>query len=111
MIQLKIRLIKVGKLRESQNLAVSYERGLSNLRSLESCAIAQFSWSHLESVLRQIVAPLHSVHFSFANSEAISLGVLVEEVLIECEDTIGVRRRNTGKWHSISTIAYSIRYQ
>jgi len=94
------RLIKLGKHVEALNLEESLKIALHDIRSIKKCENDRFAWNHIETVLRRILAPLKTIDFSFANSESISLGVLVEEVLIECEDTIGVRRKNTGKWHS-----------
>ena len=34
-------------------------------------------------------ASINKMGFSFVNSELISVSVLVEEILIECEETIG----------------------
>ena len=43
-----------------------------------------FDWS-----MKTISASINKMGFSFVNSELISVSVLVEEILIECEETIG----------------------
>ena len=44
----------------------------------------EFDWS-----IKTISASINKMGFSFVNSELISVSVLVEEILIECEETIG----------------------
>ena len=39
--------------------------------------------------MKTISASINKMGFSFVNSELISVSVLVEEILIECEETIG----------------------
>ena len=46
--------------------------------------ILQSDWS-----MKTISASINKMGFSFVNSELISVSVLVEEILIECEETIG----------------------
>ena len=38
---------------------------------------------------KSVLASINKMGFSFVNSELISVSVLVEEILIECEETIG----------------------
>ena len=46
--------------------------------------LGQYDWS-----MKTISASINKMGFSFVNSELISVSVLVEEILIECEETIG----------------------
>ena len=89
------RLVKCGKYKAAGILQSSLA-ALDRLKLSEKCCFPQIPWIDIETAFRQTFANLISADFSLANSEAISLGVLVEEVLVECEDTIGVRRKNTG---------------
>ena len=50
-------------------------------------------WSYIDFSLKMCLASMDKLAFSFLNSELISISVLVEEVLIECEETIGMRRQ------------------
>ena len=50
-------------------------------------------WTYIDKLLKSCMAPLSKNAFSFVNSELLSVAVLVEEVLIECEETIGMRRQ------------------
>ena len=46
---------------------------------------------------KTISASINKMGFSFVNSELISVSVLVEEILIECEETIGKLKRTIFK--------------
>ena len=93
--RLLARLVKCGKTGESKVLE-SALTAMNRLKFGGKCDFPQLPWVDIEMAFRQTFANMLSSDFSLANSEAISLGVLVEEVLVECEDTIGVRRKNTG---------------
>jgi len=54
--------------------------------------------------LRQIIAPLERTDVHNAHAETLSVSVLVEDAILDCESTIGIRRQNAGKWISLSPI-------
>lgn len=53
---------------------------------------------------RQIIAPLERTDVHNAHAETLSVAVLVEDAILDCESTIGIRRQNAGKWISLSFI-------
>ena len=53
---------------------------------------------------RQIIAPLERTDVHNAHAETLSVSVLVEDAILDCESTIGIRRQNAGKWISLSPI-------
>ena len=60
--------------------------------------------------LRQIIAPLERTDVHNAHAETLSVSVLVEDAILDCESTIGIRRQNAGKWISLSPIHLLLYY-
>ena len=57
-------------------------------------------------IFRQIIAPLERTDVHNAHAETLSVSVLVEDAIIDCENTIGIRRQNAGKWISLFSFSF-----
>lgn len=98
---LRERFVKRGLMRRGLDLMNSFEKAFKMVRYPTENNFVQ-PWKYFETCLGQIIAPLERTDVHNAHAETLSVSVLVEDAIIDCESTIGIRRQNAGKWISLS---------